>query len=462
MASMEALVSEAFLQDHRLVLEREEEGPVWCYSDTRQPPEVLNLLMLLTEGKLRMKYVDSNAFEGLSGSEDQEEQSGAGTDRVIVKWIREMIDEAVADKASDIHLEPCTDKVQVRFRLDGRLRIWRTFGLEYKEELVSRVKVMADLDIAEKRRPQDGKIRLKIKRRPIDFRVSVIPTGLGEKVVIRILDVESVKLNLERLGMPPEVGAPFREVIHRPFGMLLVTGPTGSGKTTTLYAALNEIKSETLNIMTIEDPIEYQLEGLTQTQVRNKTGFGFCDALRSFLRQDPNVIMVGEIRDLETAEMSVRAALTGHLVLSTLHTNTAPGAVPRLADMGVETYLIATALHLSVAQRLLRRLCPHCQVPCDGASDISQKYRNELMPGEEVFTGSGCGECGEMGYQGRVSVFEAFLVNDKIRQAIHDDRNASELAALAPDYHPMIKHGLELVRQRKTSFDELLREVILG
>lgn len=457
-----AALNDAFLQDHRLVLEHEEDGPVWCYSDTRQPPDILNLLMLATEGKLRLKYVDTNAFENLTGSEGEDEQANAGTDRVIVKWIREMIGEAVSQKASDIHMEPRTDKVQVRFRLDGRLRVWRAFGLEYKEELVSRVKVMADLDIAEKRKPQDGKIRMKVKRRAIDFRVSVIPTGLGEKVVIRILDVESVKLDLARIGMPEPVETPFREVIHRPFGMLLVTGPTGSGKTTTLYGALNEIKSETLNIMTIEDPIEYQLEGLTQTQVRAKTGFGFCDALRSFLRQDPNVIMVGEIRDLETAEMSIRAALTGHLVLSTLHTNTAPGAVPRLADMGVEPYLIATALHLSVAQRLLRKLCPQCLMPCDSASDISQKYRNELMPGELVYAAAGCEACDGMGYKGRVGVFEAFLVDDKVRSAIHEQRNETDLAALALNYKPMIRHGLDLVKAKQTSFDELLREVILG
>ena len=458
----EPWVEEAFLREKRLVLEKGEGDETLAYSDVRQSPAVIHLLMMLTGGTLNLKYIDSDLWETLAGSETERDSRGDAGDKLVVKWVREIIRDAVDQKASDIHIEPQIDHVQVRFRLDGQLRIAKTLGLEYKEEVISHVKVLADLDIAEKRKPQDGKIQQAIKGRTIDFRVSCIPTGKGEKAVIRILDQTQVALNLGQLGMPDRVLDRFSATIHRPYGLLLVTGPTGSGKTTTLYAALNEIKSESLNIMTIEDPIEFQLDGLNQTQVRQRVGFGFSDALRSFLRQDPNVIMVGEIRDLETAEMSIRAALTGHLVLSTLHTNSAIGAIPRLIDMGVESYLAASALQLSVAQRLLRKLCDHCKVQDPRAKEISHKYGFDWDTNRVAYTAKGCSSCGNKGYSGRLGVFESFAVDDSIVQAIHDGKNQAELQALARDYEPMMVHGLKLIEAQKTSFDELLREVVLG
>jgi len=439
----------------------EEDGPLVCWSDTRQSPAMLHLLMHLSEGALDLRYVDTDTYESLRAPEEENAFSGAA-DKIIVKWVQEIITAAVEQQASDIHLEPLSDVLQVRYRLDGRLQVVRAFGLEDKEEIVARIKVLADLDIAEKRKPQDGKIQLSIRRRPIDFRVSCIPTGRGEKVVIRILDQSRMSLDLDTLGMPGEIQAPFREVIMRPYGMMLVTGPTGSGKTTTLYAALKEIRSDALNITTIEDPIEYQIEGLNQTQVRPQIGFTFSDALRSFLRQDPNVIMVGEIRDIETAEMSIRAALTGHLVLSTLHTNTAPGAVPRLIDMGVEAYLLASALHLTLAQRLLRRLCPTCMRPDPDAVAKLTEYGLDPAESGSVFTARGCEACLEKGYRGRLGVYEHFALDEDVRRLIHEGADETTLGHAAKGYRPMINHGFDLIKARLTSFDELLREVILG
>jgi len=454
-------LDEEALKAHRLILEDDPDGARVCWSDRRQPPAMVHLLMVLTDGALDLRYVDTDSFESMLAPEEEAALSGSA-DRVIVKWVQETIAAAVDQEASDIHLEPLSDALQVRFRLDGRLEVVRQFGLEYKDEIISRIKVLADLDIAEKRRPQDGKIQLTLKRRPIDFRVSCIPTGRGEKVVIRILDQSRVALNLDTLGMPASIREPFREVIHRPFGLLLVTGPTGSGKTTTLYAALEEIRSDSLNITTIEDPIEYQLEGLNQTQVRPQIGFGFAEALRSFLRQDPNVIMVGEIRDLETAEMSIRAALTGHLVLSTLHTNTAPGAVPRLIDMGVEPYLLASALHLTLAQRLLRLLCPACRVADEEAAALMTRYGLALEGSGTIYRARGCASCKEKGYRGREGVFELFRIDERVRAAIHEGAPETALAEVATGYRPMAAQGLDLIEAGRTSFEELLREVILG
>lgn len=454
-------LDEEILTQNRLIIDEEDDGSLVCFSDIRQGPEVVHLLMLASGGDLNLQFVDTETFENMVAPQEEDTFVGSA-DKVIVKWVQELISGAVEQHASDIHLEPLTDALQVRYRQDGRLRVVRSFGLEYRDEIVSRIKVLADLDIAEKRRPQDGKFQMNLRRRQIDFRVSCIPTGKGEKIVIRILDQSKLQLDIASLGMPTLVQDQFSEVINRPYGMLLVTGPTGSGKTTTLYSAMNEIKAETLNIMTIEDPIEYQIEGLNQTQVRPQVGFGFSDALRSFLRQDPNVIMVGEVRDLETAEMSIRAALTGHLVLSTLHTNTAVGAVPRLVDMGVEAYLLASALHLVLAQRLLRQLCPACKKPDPNASKMAERYKIELAPGETIYTAAGCDACTNKGYRGRLGVFECMMVDEAVREGIHEGYNETALAKVAPGYRSMVNHGLDLIRTHVTSFDELVQEVILG
>ena len=449
-----------FCEQHRLVLLREDEDLVGV-TDNRLAPRILHTLALVTEGKIRIRYVDTTTYEAKAGAQSTEDIQ-PGADRQIVQLVRETINEAVHCSASDIHIEPMSECLRIRFRLDGQLRIHRDLGLELKDELISRVKVLADLDIAEKRRPQDGKIRMTVRSRPVDFRVSVIPTGLGEKAVIRILDREKVRLDLETLGMPDQVARVFGEVIHRPHGLMLVTGPTGSGKTTTLYAALEAIKSDRLNITTIEDPIEYQLEGLTQTQVRPAIGFDFSTALRGFLRQDPNVIMVGEIRDLETAEMSIRAASTGHLVLSTLHTNSAPGAIPRLLDMGLPAYLVGSALQLVIAQRLLRRICSDCRESITDLPTSALDYVSNHLPGVILYRGRGCTACNDQGYRGRVGVFEAFAVDDQVRSALGDGVSEGSLAKLSPGYQPMAKHAHDLLRQGLTSLDEMLREVVLG
>ncbi|CAM2069678.1 Type II/IV secretion system protein [Sulfidibacter corallicola] len=447
-----------FLEKHRLKLHHTDAG-LHAFAVNRLSEPLEHWLLFLSEGRLELTYLDETAWARIDHPEAQESHQDG--DEKIVRWVQELLTEAVTTGASDIHVEPRTHRVQVRFRQDGRLQVVRDFGLEYRDELISRVKVLADLDIAEKRRPQDGKIQITVRGRAVDFRVSTIPTGKGEKLVIRVLDQSQGQWQLEKLGMPEPIEAAVREGIGRPHGLVLVTGPTGSGKTTTLYAALQEIKNDQLNIMTIEDPIEYQIDGLNQSQVRPALGYGFSDALRSFLRQDPNVIMVGEIRDGETADMSIRASLTGHLVLSTLHTNTAPGAVPRLIDIGAEPYLVASALHLVVAQRLVRRLCPDCKAEDTRSADTIRKYDLPAEASETFWNGRDCPRCQQTGYRGRCGVFEAFTINDAIRDAIHDRKPEPELRRLASDYQPMVRHGLALAARGLTSLDELLREIVL-
>ncbi|CAM2010956.1 GspE/PulE family protein [Acanthopleuribacter pedis] len=451
--------SPAFLQDQRLLLEADEDG--WlCRADQKLSAEVESLLRVACPGRLTVHYLDSASWHRFADT--PREREAADDDQAeIVAWVGDLLREAVHQGASDIHLEPRLDCLQVRFRLDGRLQVKRTFGLEYRDALNSRIKVLADLDIAEKRRPQDGKIQMNVAGRAVDFRVSTIPTGKGEKVVIRVLDQSQSRPSIAGLGMPAAVETAFAQSVRRPHGLVLVTGPTGSGKTTTLYAALQEIRGDHLNITTIEDPIEYQIDGINQSQVRPGIGFGFSEALRSFLRQDPNVIMVGEIRDGETADMSIRASLTGHLVFSTLHTNSAPGAVPRLIDIGAEAYLVASSLQLVIAQRLVRRLCPRCL-----AEDDAVASKNARFPAEEKVTGTywiprGCRECKETGYRGRLGVFEALTVDRRVREVIHDGSGEPALQAADAAYRPMLHHGLALAGARETSLDELLREVVM-
>lgn len=334
-------------------------------------------------------------------------------------------------QASDIHIEPYEASVRIRYRLDGVLHLAGTLAPHQHAALVSRIKVLAGLDIAEKRRPQDGRLRVE---RPhplpaLDLRVSVLATHFGEKVVLRLLDRSALRLDLGALGFEAEPLALFRQAIHRPHGIVLVTGPTGSGKTTTLYAALNEIDTDRLNVSTVEDPIEYDLPGVNQTQARPDIGLGFAEALRAFLRQDPDVLMVGEIRDTETAEIAVRAALTGHLVLATLHTNDAAGAVTRLADMGVAPYLLASSLRLVAAQRLLRTLCSACKRPV--------KMQEAKTPGEAsayettgTYEAVGCPACNETGYRGRAAILEAMPLTGLLAQQAVRAADSAGLRAL--------------------------------
>lgn len=453
-------VDPAFLIKHRIFLEKEDETFL-CYSDHRLKPALQHLLLYLTKGKLKIKYVDSARFESLGDSLLEADKDQQDSDKFIVKWVQEIILDAVEVSASDIHIEPRSNALQVRYRLDGHLQKVREFGLEYRDEIISRFKVMADLDIAEKRKPQDGKIHFKMRRRHIDCRVSTVLTAKGEKVVIRLLDPSKVRLDLLDIGMPQHVLKPFQESIRQPYGLILVTGPTGSGKTTTLYAALNEIGSEHLNIMTIEDPIEYQLEGLNQSQVRPQIDYGFKEALRSFLRQDPNVIMLGEIRDMETAEMAMRASMTGHLVFSTLHTNSAVGTMPRLMDMGVEPYLIASSLHMALGQRLLRKLCDHCKVIDEKAFDSAARYNLTLPEDSEIYTFKGCEACRQQGYRGRIGVFEGLMINDQMREVINKRGSEAEMIAAAPAYKNLLDHGVLRLREGQTSFGEMLTEIVL-
>jgi general secretion pathway protein E len=345
----------------------------------------------------------------------------------------------------------------VRFRVDGALRdvVEPRRGLH--PAMVSRIKVMASLDIAEKRLPQDGRIALRVAGRAIDVRVSTIPTGSGERVVLRLLDKQASRLTLDALGMSPATRDAIDGLIQHPHGIFLVTGPTGSGKTTTLYSALTRLDRKTRNILTVEDPIEYELDGVGQTQVNPRIEMTFARALRAILRQDPDIVMIGEIRDLETSQIAVQASLTGHLVLATLHTNDAPGAVTRLLDMGVEPYLLASTLNGVLAQRLVRKLCPECRQPHE--PDASEKTIFGLHAPERIYRAGSCGACNFTGYKGRTGIYELLTIDDDMRRLIHDSAAERELRAHAVR-HGMLRlreDGLRWVREGVTSLDEVLR-----
>jgi general secretion pathway protein E len=352
--------------------------------------------------------------ESVPETEDLLEQED---DAPIIRLINALLAEAIKENASDIHIETFERDLVVRFRVDGIMREMVRPKRQLAPLLVSRIKVMARLDIAEKRVPQDGRISLRIGGREVDVRVSTLPSSNGERVVMRLLDKQAGRLRLENLGMDPVTLDRLRDVVRKPHGIFLVTGPTGSGKTTTLYSSLAELDTRALNILTVEDPIEYNLPGIGQTQVNTKADMTFARGLRAILRQDPDVVMVGEIRDLETAEVAVQASLTGHLVMSTLHTNTAIGAVNRLIDMGVEPFLLSSSLIGVLAQRLVRVLCPDCKRPRDAHSDELQFLE---LPAARVWEASGCENCQHTGYRGRVGIYELISIDDALRQQIHD------------------------------------------
>ncbi len=395
----------------------------------------------------------------------------------IIRWVNAIIFNAAKERASDIHIEPGEKEVMVRYRIDGILYETKHANKNYLNSIVARIKIMSGLDIAEKRLPQDGRIRRRIAGRDIDMRVATIPTARGERITIRLLDQSSVLLGLADIGFYQTDLDRMEEMIDRPHGIILVTGPTGSGKTTTLYACLNKINTPDLNILTIEDPVEYQLQGISQVQVNPKIQLTFAAGLRSFLRHDPDVIMVGEIRDLETAEIAIQASLTGHLVLSTVHTNDSAGALTRLVDMGVEPFLVASSLIGILAQRLVRRLCPHCKepyVPTDeellemGVNPsefhmnraqrhpVSENFR--IPPAGQVFRAKGCHQCLNTGYQGRTGIYELLLMDDEVRAMSMKKIDANQIKRLA------ITRGMRTLRQdgaRKvisgiTSFSEIL------
>ncbi len=354
-------------------------------------------------------------------------------DAPIIRFVNALFFQAVRQRASDIHIEPAESETVIRMRVDGVLHEIIRIKKSLHEPIVSRIKVMSRLDIAERRIPQDGKIKLKVAGKEVDVRVSTLPTVFGERVSLRILDRTATILKIGELGMEEDIIKKIEKLIKKTYGMILITGPTGSGKTTTLYACLSEINSPEINIITIEDPIEYQLKGINQIQVNPKVGLTFAVGLRSILRQDPDVVMVGEIRDSETASIAIHAALTGHLVLSTLHTNDAPSAITRLIDMGIEPYLISSAIFATLAQRLVRKICPACKIiyqPDAKELEIIGIDR-KMLPDGILFKGKGCSECFGTGFKGRTGIFELFVVDDEVRELINEKADSMKLRAVA-------------------------------
>ena len=392
--------------------------------------------------------------------------ASADEEAPVIRFVNSLFVQAIRERASDIHIEPEEDDLTVRFRIDGILKEVTSPPKRFHSSIITRIKIMAGLDIAEKRIPQDGRIPLKMAGKDIDVRVATAPSVDGERVTMRLLDKSAVLLNLEDLGLLPDDEERLRDLIHRPNGIILVTGPTGSGKTTTLYSSLSEINETDINILTIEDPVEYQLEGISQMQVNPKIDLDFAKGLRSYLRHDPDVIMVGEIRDLETAEMATQASLTGHLVFATLHTNDAPSAFTRLIDMGVEPFLVSSTVIASIAQRLVRRLCSECKIPYDPDDEILEELgitREEVEESDgQIYRQreEGCDECLELGYSGRTAIFEILTVDDHVRNLVTQEEDASVIKRAALDrklMRTLRQDGALKVLQGETSIEEVLR-----
>ena len=379
-------------------------------------------------------------------------------DAPIIRLINVLFAEAIRQNASDIHVEPFEGRLLIRLRVDGVLREIMSPPAAIAPLVASRIKIMAKLDIAEKRLPQDGRISLKIANRPVDVRVSTMPSGHGERVVLRLLDKQAGRLQLEHIGMDPDTTRTLDDLVHKPHGIFLVTGPTGSGKTTTLYAALARLNEGTRNIMTVEDPIEYFIDGIAQTQVNPKVEMTFARGLRAILRQDPDVVMVGEIRDLETAQIAIQASLTGHMVFSTLHTNSAIGAITRLRDMGAEPFLLASSLVGVLAQRLVRLLCPVCKVEGILEASVAARMGAPAVAGRATFRAEGCAPCNQTGYRGRTAIYELVVFDNPLRQLIHDGASEAALEAHARQNSTSIMdNGLRKVLTGVTSAEELLR-----
>ncbi len=415
--------------------------------------------------------VDEAALELM----DEEEEVDAGKlteesqEAPVVRLVNIMLTDAVKRGASDIHVEPYEKSYRVRYRIDGLLREVMNPPQRLKDAITSRIKVLAKLDIAERRLPQDGRIKLKARiegrLRDLDLRVSVLPTLHGEKVVMRLLDKEQLRLDMTKLGFEKSSLKKFEDNILKPYGMVLVTGPTGSGKTNTLYSALQRVNVPETNIITAEDPVEFQLSGVNQVQMKDAIGLNFAAALRSFLRQDPNIILVGEIRDFETAEIAIKAALTGHLVLSTLHTNDAPSTISRLMNMGIEPFLVATSVNVIAAQRLVRRVCQNCkeEVETPIQALLSIGFAESEAHGLKLVKGRGCEKCGNTGYKGRIGLFEVMDITDDMRELILSGATAVELRrkAMEEGMVTLRQSGLQKIREGLTTIDEVVRETVL-
>ncbi len=383
-------------------------------------------------------------------------------DAPVVKLVNFVLTDAVKKRASDIHIEPYEREFRVRYRIDGVLYEVLKPPFRLKNAIVSRIKILSNLDIAERRLPQDGRIKLKLgKKKEMDYRVSVMPTLHGEKIVLRLLDKSSLEVEMTNLGFEKKQLEEFKEAIYRPYGMVLVTGPTGSGKTTTLYSAIAELNKTTDNISTAEDPVEYSFAGINQVQMKEEIGLTFAASLRSFLRQDPDIILVGEVRDYETAEIAIKAALTGHLVLSTLHTNDAPSSVSRLLNMGIEPFLVSSSLNLILAQRLARRICENCkeEVKMNPKVLLDAGAKKEMLDGFKLYKGKGCDQCSNIGYKGRVALYEVMTVRDEIKEMILRGGSAIELKKEAMRFgmKTLRQAGLGKVRDGVTTLEEVLR-----
>jgi type IV pilus assembly protein PilB len=406
--------------------------------------------------------------------QSEEEELGLGElekaadEAPIVKLVNLILTDAVKRGASDIHVEPYEKEYRVRFRIDGMLQPIMNPPMKLKDAITSRIKIMAKLDISEKRLPQDGRIMLKMniggKKKQLDYRVSTLPTLFGEKIVMRLLDKENLRLDMTKLGFESESLVKFERAILKPYGMVLVTGPTGSGKTNTLYSSIARLNQPDTNIMTAEDPVEFQLAGVNQVQMKESIGLNFAAALRSFLRQDPNIILVGEIRDFETAEIAIKAALTGHLVLSTLHTNGAPETISRLMNMGIEPFLVATSVHLICAQRLVRRICKECseEVEVPFPALVEAGFTPEEAKTVKIHKGKGCGICNNSGYKGRCGLYEVMEIDDEIRELILVGASAVELKkkAIERGMITLRRSGLIKVMDGATTLEEVARETV--
>ncbi|HUP64685.1 MAG TPA: type IV-A pilus assembly ATPase PilB [Thermoanaerobaculia bacterium] len=426
------------------------------------------------ELKKVMEDLQTSEAADLEVLEDEEELdvaslAEASEEAPVVKLVNLILTDAIKRGASDIHIEPYEKEYRVRFRIDGILYEIMNPPLKLRDAMTSRMKILAKLDISEKRLPQDGRIKLKMKlndkNKELDFRVSVLPTLFGEKIVLRLLDKDNLMLDMTKLGFEPESLSLFEEAIFKPWGMVLVTGPTGSGKTNTLYSALSKVNSPEVNIMTAEDPVEFNLPGINQVQMKEQIGLNFAATLRSFLRQDPNIVLVGEIRDFETAEIAIKAALTGHLVLSTLHTNDAPSTINRLMNMGIEPFLVATSVLLIVAQRLVRRVCANCKEEVDIAPQALLKlgYKEEEVGAFKVFKGRGCEKCNNTGYKGRVGLIEVMAISEELREMILAGASAIEIKRRAMDTGmiSLRRSGLTKIKNGVTTIEEVVRETVL-
>ncbi|MEA3548139.1 MAG: ATPase, T2SS/T4P/T4SS family [Thermodesulfobacteriota bacterium] len=471
-------ISSLFHREHHFALIRRGDKNILILNDTKdgdifsaveillpEPFEVQLTLEATLKKIMDKEYELGSDVEAADSSlvdeSDIDKLKDMASEAPVIKYVNTLIDTALNRRASDIHIESFEEGQLIRFRIDGILHDYEIPPMSMQAAIISRIKLLATLDIAERRIPQDGKISLHIGGHEVDLRVSTMPTIYGEGVVIRILEKGSIILDLSHLGMAAEIEKEFRDLIMVPNGIILVTGPTGSGKTTTLYCALNQINSGNNKIITLEDPVEYQLHGINQIQIHPEIGLTFAKGLRSIVRQDPDIIMVGEIRDLDTAEIAVQSSLTGHLVFSTLHTNDAVSAVTRMIDIGVERFLIASSLRGILAQRLVRRICPKCRVVMPGALDVhlSKEIMQAVGGDFEMFTGEGCSYCSSTGYSGRIGIYELLSMSQGLCRGISQAVNQDVLEKIAEDegFQPMFIDGLNKVKEGKTTLSEVVR-----